>query len=79
MNSKTFIASTLALAHLSTAVEVTPLVRRCEQECVNHCNWVPTEDPDPHTMQKLAGRYVWKHDGQNISGDMTLHEDGTLE
>merc|ERR1712226_189503 len=38
-------------------------------------NW----EPDTLTMQELAGHYVWKHDGQHSNGDMTLHEDGTLD
>ena len=38
-------------------------------------NW----EPDTLTMEELAGHYVWKHDGQHVSGDMTLLADGTLE
>ena len=38
--------------------------------------WVGALEP---TMESIAGRYLWKHDGVHSNGDMTLYADGTLD
>ena len=39
----------------------------------------PVSEEDKITMSEIEGHYLWKHDGQNSNGDMTLHADGTLD